>query len=137
MACKTGDVTSQSDDRESPGKWLRRTRVRLGFQTLGEFAHALKIDQSQVSRYERDRSVVPDDKAERIAEVFGMDEIEVRRRLGLWVPPEDRRKPEPVALTPEEIIQRLKDDPDYRAEFFDALLDLRERGAIRGDDESD
>lgn len=66
-----------------------------------------------------------------------MDEIEVRRRLGLWVPPEDRRKPEPVALTPEEIIQRLKDDPDYRAEFFDALLDLRERGAIRGDDESD
>lgn len=39
-----------------------------------------------VSNYETGRSEISDERAEQLAEVLGMDIIDVRRNLGLWVP---------------------------------------------------
>lgn len=77
---------------EAAGQWLRRARVTRGYATLVDFARALDIDQSQVSRYERGVSEISDERAAQIARVLGMDLIEVRRNLGLWVP--DDAQPE-------------------------------------------
>lgn len=96
-----------SDDKRDrlikAGQWLRDQRQRRGFRSAAEFARALGIDKGLVSNYETGRSEVPDDRAERIADVLGLDEIHVRRHLGLWVP---------------------KIDPMTRAE---AMLDENER----------
>lgn len=94
MTCKTQDVSSKREQLESAGEWLRRTREKRGYKTLAEFARALGVDQSLVSRYERGASEVSTERAERIAEVLRMDEVEVRRNLGLWVEPKHRRSPD-------------------------------------------
>ena len=123
--------------RPTPGEWLKAARERRGI-SVRKVAALFDVSTQAVNGWEKGRyNFVSDERAEALAGLLGMDEIEVRRGLGLWVPREDRREREPGTLTPEEIIQRLKDDPEYRAEFFDALLDLRARGAIGKDDESD
>jgi transcriptional regulator with XRE-family HTH domain len=87
--CDTaGMAPSDSSAREAAGRWLREQRIRKGFETGVQFAHALGVDLSRVSAYENGRAVVPDERADRIAEVLEMDIITVRRNLGLWVPPE-------------------------------------------------
>ena len=89
MACKTGRMDPKRLQRErqaEAGRWLRSERERAGFATLSQFARALGIDQSQVSRYELGTSAVSDERAEQVAKVLKMDIITVRRRLGLWVP---------------------------------------------------
>jgi transcriptional regulator with XRE-family HTH domain len=81
---------SERSDREAAGRWLREQRRRKGFETVGGFARAIGVDTSRVSNYETGKSEVPDDRAERIAEVLGLDIITVRKNLGLWVPPDGR-----------------------------------------------
>lgn len=67
------------------GAWLREARSRR-YPKAVDFARALGIERSLLSRYETGASEVPDDRAEGIAEVLGIDIITVRRNLGLWVP---------------------------------------------------
>lgn len=96
MPCKTGAVDEKQRQRErqaAAGRWLRTERERAGYATLGQFARALGIDQSQVSRYELGTSAISDERAERIAKVLGIDIVTARRNLGLWVPPEPPRSP--------------------------------------------
>jgi transcriptional regulator with XRE-family HTH domain len=64
--------------------WLRRIRTGRGItpQVLGE---ALGVSPQQVSKYELGASEVSDETAARWAEVLGVPEVEVRRRLGLWL----------------------------------------------------
>jgi transcriptional regulator with XRE-family HTH domain len=92
MTCDTERMTSDGGDhlsrRARAGQWLREQRQSRGFSTAAEFGRALGISKELVSNYETGRSSVPDDKAERIAEVLDMDIIEARRNLGLWVPPQ-------------------------------------------------
>lgn len=90
MPCDTVGMTSEDprERRAKAGQWLRDRRQRAGYRTAAEFARALGIDKGLVSNYETGRSDVPDDRAERIAEVLGIDIITVRRHFGLWVPKE-------------------------------------------------
>lgn len=74
------------------GAWLREQRIRRGFDKAADFARKLGIERYTLSTYETGRSAVPDDRATQIAEVLGMDEIEVRRGLGLWVPDDEPRR---------------------------------------------
>lgn len=120
MRCNTWLVNDR-ENREAAGRWLRDARRRAGYDTLGAFARALGLDQSQVSRYELGTSVVPDDRATRIAEVLGRDELEVRQRLGLWVPKKTRRIPDRTDDVLDEI--------DHIAEDIRSL-DSRGRQAV-------
>lgn len=74
------------------GKWLREQRERRGISTQAELARRLGWDKTMVNNYETRGVTVPDDRAEELAEFFGIDIITVRRNLGLWVPdsPMDR-----------------------------------------------
>jgi transcriptional regulator with XRE-family HTH domain len=120
--CNPQDMDA-NERRVAAGTWLREQRTQRGFKTAGEFARALEVDPSRVSAYENDRSLVPDDRAEQIAELFEMDIIEVRRNLGLWVPPSDSKE----ASTPRrtgptaDLLRRMDDDPELAhmiAEIF-------------------
>lgn len=75
------------------GEWLRAERERHGW-TQKAFAEAVGVDQSQLSKIERGISEPTDKRAERIAELFGLPIIEVRRSLGMWVPPDATGKTE-------------------------------------------
>lgn len=77
--------TSRAAQQKAWGRWLRTARedADLG---LREFARALEIAPTQVCNYESGKSKVPDERATAIARVLELDEITVRRSLGLWVP---------------------------------------------------
>lgn len=81
---------AHDDDRRArllnAGRWLRNMRERHGYAKAVDFARALGVDASLISQYERGVNAVPDERAEQIAEVLGLDIIETRRNLGLWVP---------------------------------------------------
>lgn len=111
---------SARSNREAAGQWLREQRKRHGFDTVGSFARAIGVDTSRVSNYENGRNEVPEDRAERIAEVLGLDIITVRRNLGMWVPKviEESGVPPEEGLTPEEILAQsmaLMDQLEARA----------------------
>ena len=123
------------EKRARAGAWLKRAREDRGV-SVRKVAAYFDVSTQSVYGWEAGNSdFVDDDRAAGLAKVLRMDLSEVRRGLGLWMPPEGAA--DVGALTPDEIIQRLKDDPKYREEFVAALLDLRERGVIGGDDESD
>jgi transcriptional regulator with XRE-family HTH domain len=115
-----------SNDRRSrlvaAGGWLREQRERRGYHKAIDFARALGVDASLVSNYERGVTSVPDDRAEQIAEVLGMDVIEVRRNLGLWVPDDARQPERPSETAEEELLERIRRDPRQRRRLLDALL---------------
>jgi transcriptional regulator with XRE-family HTH domain len=106
MSCNTSVMTI--DDRRErlaqAGEWLREQRVRRGITTAVEFANRLGVDKALVSNYERGVSEVSDERAKKISEVLGIDEIEVRRNLGLWVPArrDEAEGEAPSVVTPSD-----------------------------------
>lgn len=110
--------------RQEAGRWLRDERRRRGYETVGALARALHVDPSRISNYERGQSRVPDERATQIAELFGIAEVEVRRRLGLWVPPPEEG--EEGAEEPHDRMERLwreyRDDPGERGTVLRGLL---------------
>lgn len=85
--CNTHDmgVNERRERLARAGAWLRKARARR-YPKAVDFARAIGIERSLLSRYETGSSEVPDERAERIAEALGLDIITVRRNLGLWVP---------------------------------------------------
>lgn len=69
------------------GAWLRDARSRR-YPKAVDFAEAIGIERSLLSRYETGVSEVPDERAQAIAEALGLDIITVRRGLGKWIPEE-------------------------------------------------
>lgn len=122
-------MTSKRQQQEAAGRWLRDAREQRGFRTAGALARRMGVSDSIVSRYETGISAVSDERAEQIAEALGMDIIEVRRGLGLWVPPSGNQPAEAEqddadALSPEEIatIERIRSNPKKRARLVEAIL---------------
>lgn len=78
-----------SDERQSrlrgAGAWLRTQRETRGWSG-SDLARQLGINQVRVSAYERGQYEVPDEVAADLSATFDIPLIEVRRRLGLWVP---------------------------------------------------
>jgi transcriptional regulator with XRE-family HTH domain len=124
-------MASRRDQLEAAGHWLRGARELRGYQTAVDFARALQVDQSLISRYERGLSAVGDERAEQIACVLRMDIVDVRRGLGLWVP----REPAAGAGRPataddvelQELIAQAGDNPALR----DALLAVKRMNEAR------
>jgi transcriptional regulator with XRE-family HTH domain len=124
-------MVSKRDRLEAAGRWLRGARERRGYQTAADFSRALHVDQSLISRYERGINEVGDERAEQIAEVLGMDIIQVRRGLGLWVPPESATPQARPATADDaelqELIEQAEDNPVLR----DALLAVKRMNEAR------
>lgn len=76
-------------------------------------------------------AAVPDERAAQIADLFDMDEIEVRRGLGLWVPEEHRGQDAELDEQQQRRLERLEearqaiwrrvDDPAERERLLDTL----------------
>jgi transcriptional regulator with XRE-family HTH domain len=124
-------MASRRDQLEAAGRWLRGARERRGYQTAADFARALQVDQSLISRYERGISAVGDERAEQIAQVLRMDIVDARRGLGLWVPRESgSRAAHPAAVDDmelQELIAQAGDNPALR----DALLAVKRMNEAR------
>lgn len=104
---------SKRERLEDAGRWLREQRERRGL-SVREFAARLDVSTPVVYDWQNGKNAVGDERAEQIAEVLGVDLIDVRRGLGLWVPPkEDQTTSEPAssedmtAVDEEELYQRL------------------------------
>ncbi|KLL11549.1 helix-turn-helix domain-containing protein [Protofrankia coriariae] len=107
--------------QQQAGEWLRQAREAAGYSGT-RFAAALGVHQAQVSKYETGISKPDDDRAREIARLLGLDEIDVRRKLGLWIP----ESLEPRPMTPEEAIridQTLR--PAYRGLLLAVLSAVR------------
>jgi transcriptional regulator with XRE-family HTH domain len=81
------------------GEWLRTQREQRGFSSAAELGRAIGTTKEVIWSYEKGRASVPDERAAQIAEALGMDLIEVRRNLGLWVPVEGKASADPGELT--------------------------------------
>ena len=62
-------VTSPLPDNERVGRLLRGARVRAGM-TQKQLAEAIKVPQSHVSGYEKNKRPIPPHKAEELAKVL-------------------------------------------------------------------
>lgn len=119
-------METKRDRLEAAGRWLRGARERRGYRTAADFARALQVDQSLVSRYERGLSAVGDERAEQIAQVLRMDILDVRGGLGLWVPSGASRPAEGDAEL-QELIAQAGHNPVLR----DALLAVKRMNDAR------
>jgi transcriptional regulator with XRE-family HTH domain len=123
-------MATRRDRLEAGGRWLRRAREQRGYRTAAEFARALRVDQSLISRYERGISEVGDERAEQIARVLRMDIIDVRSGLGLWVPRESTTRAARSSTADaelQELIAQAGDNPILR----DALLAVKRMNDAR------
>lgn len=77
---------AQRPTPDERGTWLREARTRAGYPVQADFARAMDIDKTLLSNYETGKTRPSDESAERIAAALQLPVIEVRRRLGLWVP---------------------------------------------------
>lgn len=113
------------DRLREAGNWLRHQRERRGFTRPADFARALNVDRSLVSNWENGKNSVTDERADQIAEVLGMDIIEVRRGLGLWVPSDDQTDrqsgPGDQPAEEEDPDQMLKDADEFLARHDEIL----------------
>jgi transcriptional regulator with XRE-family HTH domain len=104
------------------GRWLRQQRERLGIATQAELDRRLGWNKGTVNNYETRDVMVSDDRAEQLAELFGLDIITVRRNLGLWVPDDDaHRRRGGLAVPTDEELRRS----GLRPETVEALLAMR------------
>lgn len=83
------------EKRAHAGAWLKRAREDRGISVRKVAAHFDVSTQSVYGWEAGGSDFVDDERAEGIAEVFGVDIEEVRRGLGLWMPA-DRRQAPPV-----------------------------------------
>lgn len=130
MLCNTCGmgVDERRERLARAGAWLREARSRR-YPKAVDFARALGIERSLLSRYETGASEVPDERAETIARVLGIDIITVRRNLGLWVPDERSPMDQAEAMMDEnerlvaELLERVRRLNRRKQE---ALLDMLE-----------
>lgn len=99
------------DAHARAGEWLRRERERRRI-SVRKIAARFDVSTQAVNGWESGRyNFATDTRAEVLAELFGMDEIEVRRNLGLWVPKTTSASSQP---TP---------DPDVATMTAEQMLD--------------
>jgi transcriptional regulator with XRE-family HTH domain len=100
------------------GEWLRAQREQRRL-TVTEFAGLVGVHPSQVSKYEHGLVGIEDERAERIADALGLSLLEVRKRVGLWVP-----GPDPYAGDEREVEEIIRTDPTFTEDERRILLDL-------------
>lgn len=103
--------TDRQERLRAAGTWLRAQRDTHGW-TGSDLARHLGINQVRVSAYERGQYEVPNEIADKLAEVLDLSVIEVRRELGLWVPTDAeiqhlRYQPDPRRMTDDSLIGEL------------------------------
>ncbi len=86
------------------GDWLRSEREAKGLNQK-QFAALVGVSNGSISSYERGVSApTADSTCEQIARVLGKSTVEVRRRFGLYVPPDAQDGPPPPPSVLEAIL---------------------------------
>lgn len=106
----------------SAGQWLRAQRERRQLSAR-EVADRLNVLPQTVYAWEAGKSGVDDDRAEQIADLFGIPVLTTRRNLGLWVPPDTLPG---EALEDGHLMQRALDLLAEGVEILDQLRRERE-----------
>lgn len=138
-------MTSKRQQQEEAGKWLRRAREQRGLRTTGALARLMGVSDSLVSRIETGVTAATDERAEQIAEALGLDIIEVRRNLGLWVPPDEPAgdaspmdEAERMLDEAEKIARQLRSLPPPDRDVVEAMIErLTRRAETPGDTGND
>jgi transcriptional regulator with XRE-family HTH domain len=87
------------NEAQGPGPgWLRRERERRNM-LQGALAKRLGVSQQSLSHYENGKVRIPDEIAAKVARLWNLSEIDVRRALGMYVP-EQLRGREPLPPEP-------------------------------------
>lgn len=105
-------------NNRKPGEWLKHERERRDM-SVRELATKLDVATQVIYDWQNGKNAVSDKRAEEIARVFRMNIIDVRRELGLWVPPEHRedtdRDEDIENLSVSELARRIKEMTDQLA----------------------
>lgn len=72
---------------QTHGAWITAQMERRNMN-VRQLADALEVTTQTVYGWQNSRAVVNEERIPRLAEVFGVSEIEARRGLGYWVPTE-------------------------------------------------
>jgi hypothetical protein len=75
--------------------------------SVRRLADALNVTPKTVYDWRDDRTAISEERIPRLADTLGMQEIEVRRGLGFWVPNGEQAAPARDAAELEEIITDL------------------------------
>lgn len=105
------DQQVRQERLRTAGNWLRTERENRGLSG-SDLARKLDVNQVRISAYERGQYEVPNAVASGVAEAFDMPILEVRRRLGLWVPSDAdlndlQRYADPTRLADDVLIGEL------------------------------
>jgi transcriptional regulator with XRE-family HTH domain len=117
-------VDDKQERLRQAGLWLKGQRDRLGI-SVRDMAHRLDVTTQVLYDWQNGRNAISDERAEQIAEVLGMNIIDVRRGLGLWVPPNEEQD-EPAEN--ETLVDRLRRIEQL---VYDARLAAAEEEARR------
>lgn len=109
------------------GEWLRHQRERQHL-TVRELATQLDVTTQMVYDWQNGKNSVSDDRADQIAELFGLDIITVRRGLGLWVPDSDEQLAQPVDRGAIAELRRTIAEMDAYLEQLEHQDEDREQG---------
>lgn len=109
--------TDAAQRRREAGQWLATARQNAGY-TQSELELLVGLGKNALSNYERGISQVPDDVAERLADVLGRGLIETRRALHLWVPV-DASDPETPVI---DVLAALRRDPKLRPDLREHII---------------
>lgn len=130
---KEEDQQERQERLRGAGAWLRTQRETRGWSG-SDLARQLDVNQVRVSAYERGQYEVSSLVAESIAAVFDLPLLEVRSRLGLWVPRdadlyELQQHADPARLADDvliaELIQRYQKRSDRElVEIFPRRSDV-------------
>lgn len=100
------NTPAQTPPKQTPGSWLTR-QMELRAISVRQLAEAMDVTTKTVYDWRDDRTAISEERVPRLAEVFGIPEIEARSGLGYWVP--DRRTSAPARIGREELVKLKKD----------------------------
>lgn len=100
------NTPAQTTPKQTPGSWLTR-QMELRTISVRQLAEALNVTTKTVYDWRDDRTAISEERVPRLAEIFGIPELEARRGLGYWVPA--GTESEPAGLDREELSQLKKD----------------------------
>ncbi len=123
------DQLEQMQRQMRAGAWLRSARTDAGYRSAGAFAKVVGVHQTQINNYERGIHRIPEERALDLARALRLPVIEVRRRLGMWLPDDP---PSGQTISPEEAIRADETlTADQRELLLSMLATLRAQRPVR------
>ncbi|MCK9928102.1 helix-turn-helix domain-containing protein [Frankia sp. Mgl5] len=123
------DQLEQMQRQMRAGAWLRSARTEAGYRSAAAFAKVVGVHQTQINNYERGVHRIPEERAPDLAAALRIPVVELRRRLGMWLPDD---LPSGQTVSPEEAIRADETlTADQRELLLSMLATLRSQQPAR------